>query len=427
MLVCLTLASCGGDKKPDPVAQSVAQIDAALRRATEFVLSHQDESGAFRSRTYSAFKDGFSLTPLILTSLRFAPRSPELEGAYARGVDFLATLVTREEPDTELGTEPDAGPDTGPGAGPELAHPSYPTYAIAGAVLVLNVPGNVRHRRARDLLLDALRARQLTEQHGWQPDDLSYGGWGYFGGIPRKPDDSSGRPGAGPDPMLTANLSATLFAVGALSLAGVSANDPVLSKALAFVKRCQNFAESQNTSLDATALDGGFFFSPAVPDGNKAGPDGEPSSGYRSYGSMTADGLRALIRLGVPVDHPRVRAAATWLHERYTPARNPGDFPPERAVRQESAYFYYTWSSAHALRALGTRRFAAVGGEIDWPRALAAELLSRQRPDGSWANPYSEMREDDPLLATAFAMAGLANAQAVLRGVYRSHSHEARD
>lgn len=319
-------------------------------------------------------------------------------------MDFLATLL--------------AAPDNH-GAGPELAHPRYPTYAIAGAILVLNAPGNDRHRPIRDQLITALRARQLTEERGWQPADLSYGGWGYFSGIPRKPSADANRA----DPMLSANLSATLFALGALRLAGVPGDDPALQKARVFVERCQNYRQTHGPSH--SQRDGGFFFSPAVPDGNKAGPADGASDQYRSYGSMTADGVRALIRLGLPFDHPRVQAAARWLRTHYNPARNPGDFPANRVVRQESAFFYYSWSSAHALRALGQRRFAGAAGDIDWPEALARELLSRQRKDGSFANDYSEMREDDPLLATAFAMAALTVAQATLRSAYRSHSHDA--
>lgn len=380
------------------------------------MLGHQDEIGGFRSRTYAAFKDGYSLSPLILTSLRFVPPSPERDRAYARGVDFLATLLVDAEGEATL------------------AHPRYPTYAIAGAVLVLNAPGNDRHQRVRDLLLDALRARQLTEERGWQPDDLSYGGWGYFAGTPDKPAD----PAAAADPMLQANLSATLFAIGALRLAGVPTADPALVKARRFVERCQNHSSSAGDGIDLDIdldveldieLDGGFSFAPAIPDGNKAGPLSGAPGRYRSYGSMTADGLRALIRLGLPVDHPRVEAASRWLRKRYTPARNPGDFPADRTVRQESAYYYYIWSSAHALRALGARRLALESGDdsgqIDWPVALVEELLRRQRPDGSWANGYTEMREDDPLLATAFAMAGLAIARTVLASGYRSHSHDA--
>ena len=58
--------------------------------------------------------------------------------------------------------------------------------------------------------------------------------------------------------------------------------------------------------------DGGFFFIPNDPGQNKAGPAGTDRHGrqrFRSYGTMTADGLRILIRCGLPATHPRVVAA----------------------------------------------------------------------------------------------------------------------
>jgi len=61
-------------------------------------------------------------------------------------------------------------------------------------------------------------------------------------------------------------------------------------------------------------------------------------------------------------------------------------------------------------------------GEVRWAEALAEELLRRQRPDGSFANPASEMREDDPVVATSFALAALGVTRSVLAGAYRSHA-----
>jgi hypothetical protein len=46
-----------------------------------------------------------------------------------------------------------------------------------------------------------------------------------------------------------------------------------------------------------------------------------------------------------------------------------------------------------------------------WAEALAEELLVRQRDDGSWANPVDSFREDDPLVATSFAVRALAGCR----------------
>jgi hypothetical protein len=59
---------------------------------------------------------------------------------------------------------------------------------------------------------------------------------------------------------------------------------------------------------------------------------------------------------------------------------------------------------------------------VRWAEALAEELLKRQRADGAWVNPAVLVREDDPLVATPFAMAALAISRSVLVGEYRSHA-----
>ena len=48
-----------------------------------------------------------------------------------------------------------------------------------------------------------------------------------------------------------ADLSSTLFAIGALRIAGVAAEDPAIRKALTFVERCQNVAEADQPERPA--------------------------------------------------------------------------------------------------------------------------------------------------------------------------------
>ena len=86
---------------------------------------------------------------------------------------------------------------------------------------------------------------------------------------------------------------------------------------------------------------------------------------------------------------------------------NPGTFPTQDEVRRASAYYYWVWSSSHAM---------LQSGQTGWERPLARALVGRQRPDGTWRNDYTEMREDDPLVATAFAMAALSVARYRMTG-----------
>jgi hypothetical protein len=63
--------------------------------------------------------------------------------------------------------------------------------------------------------------------------------------------------------------------------------------------------------------------------------------------------------------------------------------------------FYYSSASAQAFKILG---LDAAGGSV-------IESLKRtQRPDGSWANAENLVKEDDPLIATPFAIRALASA-----------------
>ncbi|HEU0034982.1 MAG TPA: prenyltransferase/squalene oxidase repeat-containing protein [Kofleriaceae bacterium] len=367
-LAILLALACACGRDPAPRSQ-LDEIDLALVRAAHFLQTRQSADGALRSRTYAAFKDGYTLTPLATLALRMCPRSPAIDAAYARGVAFVATIVDgdRVRDATEV---------------------RYPLYAYAIGALVLGAPDNTRYRAAHDQLLGALRELQLVERNGWLPDDPSYGGWGYATRPPRRPSDEP----------LEANLSATVFAIGALVLGGTAGDDPALVAARGFVERCHN-------------ADGGFVFSPALADGNKAGP--APGGGFHSYGSMTADGLRALLRLGRGLDP----AATRWLDAHFDAARNPGEFVVEAEIRRDSSYFYWTWTAAHATRHLQRRA---------WAEALATELLRRQRLDGSWSNPASEMREDDPIVATSFAIAALVLARSVLAGEPKSHAYAVR-
>jgi hypothetical protein len=359
------------------------RIDRALTAAAHFLRERQSPDGAWRSTIYGHFKDGDALTPLAVHSLLVVPDRAETMSCAARGAAYLALL-----------TRPD-------GAINEGSHGlSYPLYTAAFAVLVLSQPSFAEHRKARDAWLSYLRKRQLREDLGWQPTDREYGGWGYAHALPRKP-----RPGQPADLLTESNLSATVFALAALHAASCPNHDPAFTKALTFVRRCQNYADTPDPAFD----DGGFFFTYDDPLRNKAGVLGIDRTGrqrYASYGSMTADGLRALLTCGLPLHDSRVLAARQWLDRHFQVSVHPGGFAMGRAALQASIYYYYCCSLAGAL--------SACGGEEWTPAraiALAEELLRRQQADGTWVNDAVEVREDDPLVGTPFAMAALAQCR----------------
>ncbi len=367
LLVAPALASRGDDR-----------VDRAVAAGTRALIAAQSPDGAWRSRTYGVFKDGASLTPAVLKALAFAPAVEGIEDARLRGARYLAARV-----------RPDGSIDEG------RFGIVYPVYFDAASTIALSKIHAPDGREAQAALLADLRSRQLVEPLGWRPDDPAFGAWGYAPEPSARRDDGRA---------VDADLSSTLFAVGALRLGGATADDPAIVKALRFVERCQDFDPS-----DPARSDGGFFLTPTDPARNKAGAS--PSGRFHSYGSATADGLRALLRCGLPPDHPRVLAALGWLKRNFSTSTVPGTFEGSREDDREATYFYYCWSLAHAFRSLGVRTFERDGRKVDWAAEIADELLRRQRPDGTWSNRFSASKEDDPLVATPFALGALANGR----------------
>jgi squalene-hopene/tetraprenyl-beta-curcumene cyclase len=221
-----------------------------------------------------------------------------------------------------------------------------------------------------------LRGQQLAETLGWQPAHPAYGAWGMGGPLRRPPE-----PGH-------LDISMTRHVLEGLQAAGVAADDDVFSRAALFLRRCQN-------------PDGGFFFSTVVVDANKAGPSGE---GFRSYGTATADGVLSLLAMGVPPPDLRVKRAVAWMTAHHRTDGVPG-FPGNTTENWgEGMLYYYLAGSARVFHRLAI--LEAPAGR-DWRKGMAEELLGRQRPGGEWVNASFLMKEDDPLIATRFALSAL--------------------
>ncbi len=405
-LLVLLLAGCSGppappapDPEPPPLAEApqlIALTPRGLNAGVAFLRKHQSEDGAWRSDVYAAFKDGTALTPLTTAALLEAT-----DTSLAASVNPLSCSITfapfaELEPLLKASSwlarraRPDGTIDEGPDGLP------YPTYTAALSVLVLSRSENASSAAARDAWLKYLLARQLTRQNGWKPGDKQYGGWGYYPGIPKKPAPGQAVPA---QQLLESNLSATVFALEALKAAGFE--DPkVLGAARRFVESCRN-------------ADGGFHFISDDPVRNKAGaadpgPDGSPR--FRSYGSATADGVRALLLCGAkPTDEP-VAAGRAWLEQHFAADRHPGDYVPTYERNRNAVYFYYARSVAKTFRALGVTEARG----RPWAEDLTAALLARQKPDGSWENPLDPQRENDPIVATAYAVSALAECRQAL-------------
>ncbi len=389
VLVALTLfAGCStpvpstASSSTTPTSTALPKVhtsDEALAAGVAYFLKQQSDDGAWRSAEYATFKDGTALTPLVLTALQDAAvlglaedQARDLAAARRRGSDYLARFAR------ENGTI-DPGPD-----GFE-----YPVYTSALAIRVLSHPENADLVGARDAWVKHLKERQLTERIGWKEDDKQYGGWGYCRIIPKKPKPNEIAP-----PLIESNLSATLFALDALRVAGET-DQELYANAAVFVRRCQN-------------ADGGFHFIYDDPVRNKAGvASGGAPLVFHSYGSATADGLRALRLCGFVEDAARERNAAKWLLKHFRADTHPGTYVRAHEPAREAVYYYYAASVSLTFRTLRLR----LPDGRDWAVELGVELAKRQHRDGRWENPVELVRENDPLVATANAVTALANCK----------------
>jgi hypothetical protein len=261
------------------------------------------------------------------------------------------------------------------GLGDPLA-PDYPNYATSLAVRSLSRFPGEKHAPLVGRMVCYLEAQQFNEENGWPREHPVYGAWG-MGGTQKEPPNTG-----------HADLSMTRHVLQALAAAQISTSASIMQRARVFLYRCQNFPLSKIS-------DGGFFFSTVILEANKAGRDGE---GFRSYGTATADGLLSLLATGHSREDERLQAARRWLISRGRADVVPGFEGYADTRWQQGLWYYHAAAAAEASRR----------GMLDADPELSAQLISRQRSDGSWSNPEPLVKEDDPLIATGFAMRALA-------------------
>ncbi len=343
-----------------------------IRRARRYFATHQSADGAWRSTRYAAFREGDVLTPVVLWAMQPAQAETGGDGAFARGLEWLRRL-------------------TDACCQQEIPWPAlrYPLFTASYAAQVFARDGDPDRATAWVKMIEQLRT---SEALGWPAGDPMCGAWSDASAPPRY---------VAPMPdMLAPNLSATALAVSALAVAGGGTRTP---GALTFIEHCQNFSDGQRTAFD----DGGFFFTLDDPIRNKAGSAGRDALGrerFHSYGSATCDGYLALRACGLPREHPRVVAAAEWLRRNCKGLTHGGKWATGRAEARASLAFYQSQALASVLTDLPPG--------IGWARTLSESMTSalatKQGSDGAWQGWAPDSCEDEPLLASAFALRTLA-------------------
>lgn len=330
-------------------------VDAARTKAIDYLRTVQNDDGSWTS------PNSVGVTGVITVGLLDAGLTADDE-TVAKALKYLEGFLQSD----------------GGIYAPKSNHKNYETALALVAFTHANRDGRYDQKiKAAEKFLKDL---QWDEGEGLESNDPKYGGAGYGG---------SSRP----------DLSNTSFFLEALKEAGVSEDDPAMKKALIFVSRCQNLESEHNTTPFAAKVnDGGFYYTPAAGGTSQAGPT--ENGGLRSYASMTYSGLKSMVYAGLDKNDPRAVAAFEWARKHYTVAENPG-------LGQQGLYYYYQ-TFAKALDALEVEQIEDAAGQThDWRGDLAAELLKRQNPNGSWVNSADRWYEGDPNLVTAYVLMAL--------------------
>jgi hypothetical protein len=226
--------------------------------------------------------------------------------------------------------------------------------------------------------------RSLQVGDGVDSNDPKFGGAGYDGKS--RPDSSN-----------------TQFFLEALIASGATQTDPSVKKALAFLSRAQNLPGEFNDQAfagKASEGDKGGFVYNHIDASAKDNPKRTANGGLRSEGGMTYAGLKSFLYAGVGKDDPRVKAAINWVKRNYTLTENPG--------MGQAGLFYYYHVFAKAMAALGEDQFEdAKGVKHDWKKELFDTLKGKQTAAGNWKNDNGQFLEDNPDLATCFALLAL--------------------
>lgn len=345
-------------------AQEANDLEKTRQQAVAKGLKYLEEKGQAEDGSFTS-RAGAGITALAVTA------------ALRNGQSLDSPLVSKGLKALEKYVQPDGGIY----GGGRLKN--YETCVAVLAFSEANTKGDYKK-----ILADAQKfLKAMQEIDGRPPEDLWYGGVGYGG---------AGRP----------DLSNTTFFVEALRATEVGPDDPAIQAALVFISRCQNLdGEGNDTQFADKNTDGGFYYEIPKDEINPAESEERftPNGGIRSYGTMSYSGLKSMVFAGLTKNDPRVEAVLDWVEKTYDVEANPG--------MGNAGLYYYYHTFASALKAAGLSEVESGGTAHDWKADLIKELASRQQEDGSWVNDNNRWFENDPNLATSFALMALSYAK----------------
>jgi len=359
MLVRLTtilaLTICSLHAADDP--------SAAAKKAAAFLISQQNPDGTFGKAKSAGMPGlvGFSLKALASSPEKFREDNPGIKKA-------VAYILSKQNANGSI-SMPEFGLDN---------------YNTSVAVIGLAALENPAYKDALEKAKKYILSCQLDEEAGYKKDEHSraFGSFGY--GNSKRGD-----------------LSNTGFSLEALKAAGLEENSPAWKNAVLFIKRCQDNDETNDVpEMKGGDNTGGSVYLPGDSEfGTVVTRSGKKLP--KPYGNMTYMAVKGLIYAGVKKEDPALQAAFKWIKNNYSVKENPGGSGTQ-------GYFFYVNAFAKAFTAAGVKEVElADGRKANWAQDLSVHLISLQKPDGSFVNADKRWMEDEPVLATAYALDAL--------------------
>jgi squalene-hopene/tetraprenyl-beta-curcumene cyclase len=347
-----------------------AAASTAAKKASDFLVSQQNEAGGF-GKSKAANVPG--IVGLVVKAIASTPEKPRENNnpALAKAAKLL---TSKQQADGSI-------------AIPGFGHENMDTSIAVIGLAALENP-------AYKDVLDKAQAYILSCQKGGDAGADKEGGFAY-NAANNKPDNNNGG-----------------FSLEALKAAGLKEDSPAWKNAVKFMKRSQDNAETNDGPAIMKEGDntGGFIYAPGVADdfgsvkSKRTGKDVP-----KPYGNMTYQCVKGLIYAKVDKNDPSMQAAIKWIKSNYSVTENPGG-------KGTMGYYYYIRAFAKAFSAMGDKEITlADGKKVSWAKDMATQIVSLQKPDGSFINADTEWMEGDPVLATAYALEALNDCIAAMK------------
>jgi squalene-hopene/tetraprenyl-beta-curcumene cyclase len=366
--------------QPTPVALAAqskqVQAEAAIRKGVAFLLSTQQDNGAWSKNEFPA------LTAFPLWALTRSG-ADAVVAPIAKATAFVTSCVS------------DGGMFKGAIYVPvrETKGGGLINYNTAVCMAALHATGDAQYQQ---IILDARAFLSRSQYDGKQ---VHHGGMGY--------DPPTGRS--------YADLSNSYIAYEAMHLTRDIEDQRKGERvsldweaAIAFVQRCHNDPNfnDQSWASSEKSEQGGFAYRPDEFRKNSgATTNAAGLVTFRTMPGMTYAGLLSYIYAGVERDDPRVKATINWIANNWQLERGNRN-PDMQGKPEEKEGLYYMYNViTKGLSAYGQDELTlADGTKLNWREAMLEKLLALQAEDGSWSNSNGRYWESDKNLVTAYML-----------------------